>query len=39
LQGNYAVTLEGGNFNLKAKIDETTDPDTVVDINQHNGTI
>jgi fibronectin-binding autotransporter adhesin len=44
LQGNYAVTLEGaegsdGGFNLKAKIDETTDPDTVIDINQHNGTI
>ncbi|HNH43821.1 MAG TPA: autotransporter-associated beta strand repeat-containing protein, partial [Agitococcus sp.] len=39
LQGNYAVTLEGGGFNLKAKIDETTDPDTVVNVNQHNGTI
>jgi fibronectin-binding autotransporter adhesin len=39
LQGDYTLTLEGGNFNLKAKIDEQTDPDTVVDINQHNGTI
>ncbi|MCP5176363.1 MAG: autotransporter-associated beta strand repeat-containing protein [Moraxellaceae bacterium] len=39
LQGDYALTLEGGSFNLKAKIDEKTDPDTVVNINQHNGTV
>ncbi|MBK9185385.1 MAG: autotransporter-associated beta strand repeat-containing protein [Moraxellaceae bacterium] len=39
LQGNYAVTLDGGSFNLKAEINETTDPDTVLHINQHNGTV